>query len=82
MPISPPPPTLHINGKFANSKINNELTSATLNYGNNMIIVDLSTRNMDVNGLLEKLIFSFYKLEEETTMPAREFRLDAISFYE
>ena len=75
-------PTLHINGKFANSKINNELTSATLNYGNNMIIVDLSTRNMDVNGLLEKLIFSFYKLEEETTMPAREFRLDAISFYE
>ena len=75
-------PVIRINGKFANARINNEFTSATLNYGDNIIVVDLSTRDMATNGLLEKLIFCFYKLENETTMPAREFRLDAISFYE
>lgn len=75
-------PIIHINGKFANSKMNNEITSAVLNKGNNIIVVDLSTRDMSISGLLEKLIFSFYKQEGQRTMPAREFRIDAISFYE
>ena len=75
-------PILHINAKFAGSRINSELTSIELMQGNNIIVVDLSTRNMDVNGVLEKLIFSFYKTEEERLMPAREFTLKAIAFYE
>ena len=75
-------PILHINAKFAGSRINSELTSIELVKGDNVIVVDLSTRNMDTNGVLEKLIFSFYKAEDEKLMPAREFTLKAIAFYE
>ena len=75
-------PILHINGKFAGSRVNSEITSMELVNGNNMIEVDLSTKDMNVSGLLEKLIFSFYKAEGETLMPAREFTIKAIVFYE
>ena len=75
-------PILHINAKFAGSRVNSEITSMELANGNNMIVVDLSTKDMNVSGLLEKLIFSFYKAEGETLMPAREFTIKAIVFYE
>ena len=75
-------PILHINAKFAGSRVNSEITSMELANGNNMIVVDLSTRDMDVSGLLEKLIFSFYKAEDEKLMPSREFTIKAIVFYE
>jgi hypothetical protein len=75
-------PILHINAKFAGSRINSELTSIELMRGDNMIVVDLSTRKMDVNGILEKLILSFYKSEGERLMSAKEFTLKAIAFYE
>jgi hypothetical protein len=75
-------PILHINAKFAGNRINGELSSVELLNGNNIVVIDLSTRKMDVNGILEKLIFSFYKTEDERLMPAREFTLKAIAFYE
>ena len=75
-------PILHINAKFAGSRVNSEITSMELVKGNNMIVVDLSTKDMNVSGLLEKLIFSFYKADGEGLMPAREFTIKAISFYE
>ena len=75
-------PILHINAKFAGSRINSEITSMELVKGNNMIVVDLSTKDMNVSGLLEKLIFSFYKADGEGLMPAREFTIKAIVFYE
>ena len=75
-------PILHINAKFAGSRVNSEITSMELVKGNNMIVVDLSTKDMNVSGLLEKLIFSFYKTDGEELMPAREFTIKAISFYE
>ena len=75
-------PILHINAKFAGNRINSEITSMELVKGNNMIVVDLSTKDMNVSGLLEKLIFSFYKADGEVLMPAREFTIKAIVFYE
>lgn len=72
---------LTLNGKFAGSRINSELTVVELKQGDNQIVIDLSTRNMTESSLLESLIFGFYKQEDDLQIAQRVLTIKSIVFY-
>ena len=72
---------LTLNGKFAGSRINSELTVVELKQGDNQIVIDLSTRNMTESSLLESLIFGFYKQENDLQIAQRVLTIKSIVFY-
>lgn len=72
---------LFINGKFANSRVNSELATFELKQGDNQIVIDLSTRNMTESSLLERLIFAFYKQDNELQIAQHTITIKSIVFY-
>ena len=72
---------LTLTGKFAKSKVNSELTIVKLNKGVNEIVIDLSAKNMQLSGELEKLIFSFYKKPDDKRIDQHIITIKSIAVY-
>ena len=72
---------LTLTGKFAKSKVNSELTVVKLNKGVNEIVIDLSAKNMQLSGELEKLIFSFYKKADDKRIDQHIITIKSIAVY-
>ncbi len=70
-----------LNGKFANSKVATALASYTLEKGENTITVDLSLKDMQSLGVLEKLTFVFNGDEGAASIPAHTITLKDIVYY-
>ncbi len=73
---------LTLNGKFANSRVQSELKTFALQKGENEIVIDLGTKNMQISGILERIAFAFYREKDATGIPAHAITIRDIVFYE
>ena len=74
-------PVLTLNGKFANSRVNSEIKSVALKKGDNEISIGFSVEYFETAGMLEKIIFAFYREENALEIPAHEITIKDIVFY-
>ena len=72
---------LMLNGKFKNNNIASTLATCNLVKGENVITIDLSLKDMNALGALERLTFSFARAEEGADIPAHTFTLKDLVYY-